>query len=156
MTKAENDKLMEELDHFDTENLQPLVDIIDEYSYPIKQLMSLIQRIDAKHEHYVQLLSFCDSAREDITHHLEFDRNSAIMRNKLLNKQIDVLKVRRMVKTHLACIQCIRDGWLLKEGPAIYQKCAKIMASIDSLEKQRYTDRTTVVEDLLNGGEGDG
>lgn len=147
------DSLMDELDHFDTTNLQPFDDIIDEYMFPIKQFADMISKIDEKYERYTQLLSCCDSAREDITHYMEFNRMNASERAKLMNKLIDVLKVRRMVKTHLTCIQTIRDGWFVEQGINMYQRAVKVMSTITKLDEQSYRDRTSVIRDTFGGAD---
>ena len=151
--QSDFERYMTELDHFDTTHIQPASDIVDEFSYPIKAFMTLITKVEEQYAHYTQLLSFCDCAREDITHYMEFNRMSAADRAKLTNKLIDVLHVRRAIKTRLQCIQILRDGWFAEQGTNLYQRAAKVMATLKSADSLGYNERTSVLDDIFGGGE---
>lgn len=146
-------KLWEELDHFDGKSIQPITDIMDEYIFPIQSFIKYMEKVNGEINHYVQLLSLCDQAREDLLHCMEFENLTIGERSKLTAKLINVQRARRSVKTHLECINAIRDVWLKDNYVGTRRKLTDALNRLTAMENRQYTDRTPIITETIGGKE---
>lgn len=150
------EEMLKELDYFNGEHIQPNVDILDEYMYPIQAFMKYMNGLDETMGHYNDLLSYCDQATSDLLHHIEFDNPSAATRAKLYKKLANIRRARRAVKNHLWCIQVINSLWDGAKRANLQLTLTGILKRIKQLEAMTFHDRTSVLKDFDTGGENDG
>ena len=148
MTKEE---IIERLDHFNPDHVQPMTDILDEYMYPIQSFLKYMKTVKKRMDEYSELLSYCDLAEEDILHYIEFHRTNAADRSRLMNKLIDVRNVRRSIKTHIECIQIIHTLWLNGNYVKQHRALTDVLTRMNNYSNREYTDRTNIKAETLGG-----
>ena len=148
-----NEELLRELDNFSGDNIQPTFDIIDEYMYPIQAFLKYMDTLRETKDCYGEQLSFCDQAREDILHYLEFHTTNAVERTKLINKLMAVQKTRRAIKVRMECLQVIGDTWLGANYLKTHKDLTNVLTRLNSMNQKTYGYRTTVVQDTIGGSD---